>query len=255
MRQLRMRDAREATGMHFVEGFRAFLQAIDAGAPIDRIVYSEVLAQNVAVQKLVRLSRRDGIPVVRVTPEQFRAVSITDRASGVGAIVRQHWSSLEEVDPCRGLCWIGLGQIRSPGNLGTIMRTAEAVSAGGLIFLGNACDPFDPAVVRASMGGLFRLRLVRTSARQFGPWARRHGCTVVGTSPSAATLHTDVPVDPPLVILFGEERAGLGPHELSVCTHLTRIPILGHADSLNVGVAAGVMLYEILRRRPAFRYR
>ena len=247
-RQLQLRSVRDASGLHYVEGFRAFLQLIDARIPIDTILYCEVLAQNPVVQKQVRLSRRAGVSVARVSPEQFRAVSCTERASGIGVIARQHWAPIEALDPRRGLCWVALGLLRSPGNLGTLMRTAEAVAAGGIIFLADGCDPFDPAVVRSSMGGLFRLQLARTTIPRFAAWARAHGCTVVGTSPSGSVLYTQVPVDPPLVIFFGEERAGLSPAELAVCTQTARIPISGHADSLNVGVAAGIMLYEVLRR-------
>jgi len=249
LRRLHLRSVRERTRLHAIEGFRAFLQALDAGIPVDTLLYSEILAQNSAVQKRVRLAKRAGTPVVRVTPEEFRSVSSTPHASGIAAILRQHWTPLDQADPRLGLCWVALRVIRSPGNLGTLLRTAEAAGAAGLILLGDAIDPFDPAVVRASMGGLFHLRLVRATLEGFSAWARGHGCRVLGTSPSAEALHTEVPVDPPLVILFGDERKGLSPEELAVCTHRARIPIVGRADSLNVAVAAGVMVYEAFRRR------
>ena len=156
--------------------------------------------------------------------------------------------ALEQINPRRGLCWIALGQVRSSGNLGTILRTAEAVNAGGAVFLGDASDPFDPTAVRASMGGLYRLQIARASSHELGQWSRRHGCRVIGTSPSGSMLYTDVPIDVPLLIFFGEERQGMTSQETALCTHTARIPIAGRADSLNVGVAAGVMLYEVLRR-------
>jgi TrmH family RNA methyltransferase len=249
VRRLRLRSVRDRTGLHYLEGFRAFLQAADAGIGIDTIVYCERLARNPAVQKRVRWSKREGVRVVRVTPEEFRRGSVALRASGIGAIVRQHWTPLERADAGAGSCWIALSSLRSPGNAGTIFRTAEAAGAAGVILLGDGLDPFDPAVVRASMGGVFRLRLVRTTLREFGAWASARGCRVLGTSASAASLYTEVPVGPPLVVLFGEERRGLGAEERAVCTDTARIPIVGAADSLNVGVAAGVMLFEVLRRR------
>ncbi len=247
-RQLRSRAARGASALHYVEGFRAFLQLIDARIPIETIIYCEILAQNPVVQKQVRLLRRAGTLVTRVSPAQFRSVSCTERASGIGVIARQHWTPLDQANPARGLCWVAVSLLRSPGNLGTVIRTAEAVGVGGAVFLGDASDPFDPNVVRASMGGLFRLQLARASIDQFAAWSCRHGCTVIGTSPSGSVLYTEVPLNPPLVVLFGEERAGMSPAEKGVCTHMARVPITGHADSLNVGVAAGVTLYEVLRR-------
>jgi TrmH family RNA methyltransferase len=248
VRRLRSRLVRQQTGLHFIEGFRSFLQSADCAIPTDLLLYSETLAQNPAVQKTVRRLKREGTPVVRVSPEEFRSVSETPHASGIGAILRQHWTPLEELDPRRGLCWVAIRWLRSPGNLGTLLRTAEAVGAAGLILIGDAADPFDPAVVRASMGGLFHLRLARAALGEFAAWCRRNRCTVVGTSPSAEGLYTEVPVDPPLVLMFGEERAGLTPDEQSVCTHRAKIPMVGAADSLNIGVAAGVMLYEVFRR-------
>ncbi|HVR83189.1 MAG TPA: RNA methyltransferase [Planctomycetota bacterium] len=253
IRKLRFRPVRERTGLHYVEGFRNFIQALDAHVPIEAILYSEILAQNPAVQKNVRLQRRAGVPVVRVTPEVFRGASGSLRASGVGAIVRQHWTPLADADPRQGTCWIAVRSLRSPGNVGTILRTAEAAGVGGVVLLGNQVDPFDPAVVRASMGGLFRLRLVRSSLQEFVLWKTQWDCRVWGTSPTAGGLYTEASVEGPLVVLFGDERRGLSPEELGVCTETSRIPIVGRADSLNVGVAAGVILYEVLRRRPPVR--
>jgi len=249
VRRLRLRSVRDRTRLHYLEGFRNFIQAIDVKIPVETIVYNETLARNPAVQKNVRLSKRAGVRVVRVTPEEFRRVSVTLRASGIGAIVRQHWTPLDQADVRAGSCWIALSSLRSPGNVGTIFRTAEAAGAAGVLLLGDGVDPFDPAAVRASMGSLFGLRLVRTTLREFGRWASERGCRVLGMIPSAESVYTEVPVGPALVVLFGEERKGLSPEERAICTHTARIPIVGRADSLNVGVAAGIMLYEVLRRR------
>jgi len=153
VRQLQSRGARDATGLHYVEGFRAFIQLVEAGIPINRIVYSEVLAQNPLVQKQVRLSRRACVPVARVTPEQFRRVSSTERASGIGVIARQHWTPIGNIDPRRGLCWLAVSLIRSPGNLGTLVRTAEAVGAGALSSLAVARTPSMPTSSEQAWAG------------------------------------------------------------------------------------------------------
>ena len=249
IRRLASRSERDRTGCHYVEGFRAVLEALEGAIPVEFLLHSEVLCRNVLLQKLVRWKRREGIPVVRVTPEQFRSVSTTARASGIGTVLHQHWTSLSRIAPHDGLCWITVRRMRSSGNLGTTLRTAEAVGAAGCIFLGNDADPFHPDVVRTSMGGLFHLKLVRSAMEPFRAWARRNGCTVVGTSPSASVPHTQVPLDPPLIVMLGEERSGLSAEEIEISTHMARLPIVGRADSLNVGVAAGVILYEALRRR------
>ena len=253
IRAIRLKEIRTRTGLHFIEGFRNFIQALDAGIAVETILYSEILAANPAVQKNVRRQKRAGVPVVRVTPEQFRGISRTARASGIGAIVRQHWTPLDAVDPRSGTCWIALSSVRSPGNLGTILRTAEAAGVGGAILIGDAADPFDPAVVRASMGGIFRLKLARCRFDELPPWKIRWNCRFWGTSPGADGVYTEAPIESPLVVFFGDERRGLSPRELAICDQTSRIPILGRADSLNVGVAAGVILFEVLRRRGPVR--
>lgn len=251
LRSHRLRSWRDRTGCHYVEGLRSVFAALDAGVEVQALVYCERLAPAVAQQR-VRLARRAGMRVLRATPEEFRALSAAPRASGIGAVVRQHWSDLAEIDPRAGLCWPVVGLVRSPGNLGTMLRTAEAAGAAGVIFLGEASDPFDHLVVAASKGGIFRLRLVRATHRGFAAWAARHGCTVVGTAPGGRVDYARIALRPPIAVMFGEERRGLTPQQLSLCGATATIAMSGRADSLNVAVAAGVVLFDIRRRlRPA----
>ena len=247
--RLRDRRARDAAGLHFAEGVRNVLQALEARIDVEALLVSEVLLRNAAAQKRVRLARRAGVAVVRVSPEAFRSVSGTARASGIGALLRQHWRPLAAADPRRGLCTVAVSALRSPGNLGTILRTLEAAGGGRLVCLGDALDPFDPDVVRAAMGGLYGIEVVRARLDTLRRWTRAHGCVVVATSPSAPLAYTEVPVGAPLVLLLGEERQGLRPEELALATHSAHIPVFGRADSLNVGVAAGILLYDLVRRR------
>ncbi|CAN1211765.1 hypothetical protein TUMEXPCC7403_16290 [Tumidithrix helvetica PCC 7403] len=156
------RTYREASQSFYVEGVRNFIWAIDNQLQISKIVYSEKLLTAPIVRKLVRKSRRDGIPCLSITPEQFRHISRTERASGVGAIVRQPWEQLSEISPRTGLCWVVLDTVRSPGNLGTLIRTSEAFGGAGFILLGDRIDPFDPDVVRSSMGAVFRQQFVQS---------------------------------------------------------------------------------------------
>ena len=243
------RKVRDAGGRFWVEGVRQFVQAFDASSPFDTVVYSRVLLKSDLAEMLVRRLRARGVSRVAVTPEQFRTVSTTERASGIGAVARQRWTPLHEVpvDPRAPL--LVVESLRSAGNLGTVLRTAEATGVGAIVFLSAACDPFDPAVLRASMGGIFHLRLVRTDHARFAVWAAKQGVGVVGLSPDAPRLWTDLRVDRPVAVVIGEERGGLSPPGRALCGQTVRLPMCGRADSLNVGVAAGVMLYELVRRR------
>jgi len=193
--------------------------------------------------------RKQGVHSVAVTPEQFRAISGAQHASGIAGIARQKWSALPHERIERPTGWLVVEQIRSPGNLGTILRTAEAVGMNGVIFVGEqSSDPYDPAVVRASMGGIFNLPLMRCSARELSIWLTQQNIAAVGLAPRANRLWTDLPKAASHALLLGEEREGLSPVLKRLCDTEVRLPMTGHADSVNVAVAAGVMMYELVRR-------
>ena len=243
------RRIRDMTRCYWIEGIRHFVQACDGGCEFDTIIHNRALLRGDLPQMLVRRCAARGIRRIHVSPEEFRSISITERASGIGAIVKQHWTSLRSADARAGLCWLVLESVRSAGNFGTILRTAEATGVAGVILLTGEPDPFDPAVVRASMGGIFHLRLVRTSYRDFGRWSTDHSVERLGLAPRGEQLWSQPPSRKPVALLIGEERAGLTAQALSMCDSTIRLPMSGRADSLNVAVAAGVMIYELVRRR------
>jgi TrmH family RNA methyltransferase len=172
---------------------------------------------------------------------------MTHHASGVGAVVVQRWSPLHRTSPRAGLCWVVLEAIRSEGNFGSLIRTSEAIGGAGFILVGPRIDPFDPAVVRASMGALFRQTFVRTNCPSLRNWLRRHRCCVIGASPDGrAELHRfDYPR--PTILVLGEERSGLSPYLRDICSDLVKIPMKGAADSLNLAVAGSLFMYEVYR--------
>lgn len=263
IRALNQRAVRDRQQCFWVEGIRNFVHACQAGLSIDTILHSRVLLKSALVRSLVQQQVDAGVLRVRVSPEQFRRISTAEHASGIGAIVRQHWTPLASANPHAGLGWLVVERIRSPGNLGTILRTAEACGAGGAIFVSSdcdtlggdafggdpfGCDPFDPAVLRGSMGGLLHLKLVRATHEEVARWAERHGVELVGLSPAAERLWTELPHGRPIALVIGEERSGLSHHQQSLCHTTVRLPMSGTADSLNVAIATGVVLYELVRR-------
>lgn len=245
------------TGCFRLEGVGPFLQACGAGFELQSIFWCPRLLASSLGKKLILQARREGVSTFQISPEDFRSLSCTSRASGIAAVARQRWSALSAIDPGAGLCWLAIERIRSPGNLGTILRTAEACGAAGLIVLDARAgargappvftDPYAPDVVQASRGALLHLQLVRASRAAFLSWARAEGVQLLASSPHARADYTEVPLRRPRVLLIGEERRGLSDSLLSEGEPL-RIPILGVGDSLNVAVATGVLLYELLRR-------
>ncbi len=250
-RLLADRAHRDARRRFFVEGARNVVHALETGFHIDALIYSEKLLIVPIARRLVRERCRSGTPTLHVSPEDFRQVSTTPRASGVGAIVAQRWSPLHGASPKAGLCWVVLEAVRSAGNLGSLIRTSEAIGGAGFILLGPRIDPFDPAVVRASTGALFRQTLIRTNEWSLRNWVRRHRCRLIGASPDgSADLHRFA-YPRPTILVLGEERQGLTPLQRDLCSDLVRIPMVGVADSLNLAVAGSLLLYEVYRARSA----
>jgi RNA methyltransferase, TrmH family len=249
IRALRQRRAREATGLFWIEGIRAAAEAIDSHAPIETLVVSpEQLTSDFALSLAAEAPDR-GIDVLEVSPAVFDSLAGRENPQGIGAVVRQAWTSLQEAHPAEGLCWVALDRIADPGNLGTIIRTADAVGAAGVVLLGESTDPHDPAATRAAMGSLFALQLVRATNQDFLTWRAAHTVHLVGSSDRGAMSYRDASYSQPLVLLMGSERHGLPDDLLAACDIVVRLPMRGHSDSLNVAVATGVLLYEILARR------
>jgi TrmH family RNA methyltransferase len=247
------RAHREARRTFFVEGVRNVVQAIENGFPIETLVSSEKLLIVPIARKLVRDHCRSGTPTLHVSPETFRQISTTHHASGVGAIVAQRWSPLHGASPRAGLCWVVLEAVRSEGNLGSLIRTSEAIGGAGFILVGPRIDPFDPAVVRSSMGALFRQTFIRTNSPSLRNWLRRHRCRVIGSSADGPTELHRFAYPRPTILVLGEERQGLSPYLRDLCSDLVRIPMVGAADSLNLAVAGSLLLYEVYRARSAHR--
>jgi TrmH family RNA methyltransferase len=247
-RLLRDRQERERTGLFTLEGLRPIVQAFEHDFDIEALIVAPELLENPLGRSLARQGRRAGIPCSEVTAERFRSLSLAEEPQGIAGVARQRWEPLSRASPAAGLCWVALETVQSSGNLGTILRTSEAVGGAGIILLGGAIDPYHPAVVRASMGALCAQRFVRTTPAALAAWKREHGCVLVGTSPGATTDYRAVKYEPPVVLCMGWERQGLSPGLRALCDVMVRIPMVGDSNSLNLAVATGVVLYEIFNQ-------
>lgn len=249
LRALQTRVGRAESGEFLIEGVRPLAEAVKLGVRIEKLIVVPKLLEGCPAEKLVKQLRIKGVPCLGMLPEVYYSFSQAEEPQGVAAIVRQRWESLETVRPGQGLCWVVAEAVQSPGNLGTIIRTCEAVGGAGLILLGNGADPYDPATVRASMGALFGIRLVRSSAALFAEWKVRRQVTLVGTSPSAHEDYQAIAYPRPTMILMGCERKGVTAEVMGLCDRQVQIPMVGRSDSLNVGVATSLMLYELFNQR------
>jgi TrmH family RNA methyltransferase len=222
---------------------------VESRAEIETCVVAPDLLTSRVGQETVDRLREAGTPVLEVTAEVFRSLSAKEGPQGIGAVVRQRWLPLADADPEEGLCWVALDAVQDPGNLGTVLRTSDAVGGAGVILLGQTTDPYDPGALRASMGAVFTQRLVRAGFDQLLSWKDAHGCSLVGTSDAADAEYREVSYGPRLILLMGSERQGLSREQQAQCDLVVRIPMAGKSDSLNLAVASGVMLYEIFHQR------
>ena len=246
IRALQDREHRTRSGLFPLEGVRSLAQAVEHRTPIEELVIAPELLRSPFGQKLVRRLIRAGTRCCEVPGEVLHSLSRTDDPQGVLAVARQEWLPVEAADPHEGLCWIAVSGVQSAGNFGSLIRTSDAVGAAGFMLLGENADPYDPACVRATMGAVFAQRFVRTDLSALRNWKRRHGVSLIGSSPSGEVSYREAAYPEPLVLFLGSERKGLSEPELAACDRLVQIPMVGRSDSLNVAVAAGVLLYEIL---------
>jgi TrmH family RNA methyltransferase len=195
-----------------------------------------------------------GTRVARVTAELFTRIADRDGPTGLAAIVAARPLSLDDLTASPASLYVALHEVGNPGNLGTIVRTASAAGAAGVILIGAAADPYDPAAVKASMGALFEVPVAQAAtAPEFLDWAARQGVTVAAASARSDRSCWEVEFAPPLAILLGSEGVGLPADLLDRIgrpgrgLHV-RIPMVGTAESLNLAVAAGILLYECRRR-------
>ncbi len=248
IRGLASRKERERTGQCFVEGLHLVASAVQQGATIDACVVAPDLLTSAFGRDLARAIVDHGARRLEVTADVFHGLAVKDRAQGLGVVVRQRWEALAGLDASAGRRWVALDTVQYPGNLGAILRTCDAVGGAGIILLGDTADPYDPAAVRASAGAIFAQLLARASFAEFMEWKRRNRAMVVGTSPMATLDYRKVAYQPPVVLLMGSEPRGLGREQQDMCDVVVTIPMIGRSDSLNLAVAASVVLYEIFHQ-------
>lgn len=244
IRALAMRKYREAEGLFVTEGLRHALEAAEAGWEFKTLIVEQSAKDKDLVKKLIDLCEKQKCLCLEVTPHIMESLAKRDNAQTVMAVLKQRWADISFVND--GL-WIALEEIRDPGNLGTIMRTADAVGARGIVLIENTCDPYSLEAIRASMGSFPQVVLARATREEFLNWAGAGKFQIVGTHLKTDHDYRKIEYRRPLVLLMGNEQAGLSEGMVKICTDLVKIPMRGRADSLNVSVATAVMLYEINR--------
>ena len=243
-RALRQRKARAATGLFLVEGIHHVGEAAEAGWQIEAILYAPDLLTSAFARRLIDQQAARGVRCQPVAAQVFGSLADKENPPGILAVVRQRCLTLERLTP-KNFAWgAALVSPQDPGNLGAILRTIDAVGAAGLILLDGGVDHYHPGAVRAGMGALFWKPVAQSSFGEFVDWARRGGYRLIGASAHAAADYRAVKRGAaPTVLLLGSEQKGLSEGQKAACDVVVSLPMRGRAASLNLAVAAGILLY------------
>lgn len=247
-RALDRKKTRAETGLFLAEGARHAAEALALGWRAEALIFTPDALERPMVRAIVEQAAAQGAQCLRAPEALLSAIAQRDNAQSLVGLFHQRLGDLDAVSARNHALWVALEAVRDPGNLGTILRTADSVGAGGVILLDGGCDPFSTEAVRASMGSLFAMPLYRAGFSAFEAWRRAGGAQLVGTSLKGQTTHLDAAITPPTVLLMGNEQSGLPAAMEEACDVLVKLPMAGRADSLNLAVATGVMLYELFRR-------
>jgi RNA methyltransferase, TrmH family len=252
IRGLRQRKHRDEEGAFFVEGIRPVWQALESGAEVEMLVQAPDLLKSESARRMIETHVSLGIEIAEVSSGVFESIAQREHPSGLGAVVRISPQDLDDLVVTESSVFVGLNESGNPGNIGAILRTLDAVGGSGLMLIGDGSDPYHPSAVKASMGALFNMPTARMpDLDRVLAWCDLRRVKLVTTSPRASIPYWSVDYTRPLLFLFGSEAEGL-PEETVVRGALAvRIPMAGAADSLNLAVSVGVILYEVERQRAA----
>ncbi|HXV29589.1 MAG TPA: RNA methyltransferase [Sinorhizobium sp.] len=248
IRALSQKKHRDETHSFMAEGLKLVIDALDLGWKIKTLVYAKAAKGKPQVEQVAAKTVAKGGLVLEVSEKVLATITRRDNPQMVVGIFEQHYRALKEIHPQEGETYVALDRVRDPGNLGTIIRTADAAGASGVILVGETTDPFSLETVRATMGSVFAMPIARASAEDFIKWQKAAGVRVVATHLAGSVDYRTIDYrSKPVVLLMGNEQAGLPVELAREAGALARIPQAGRADSLNLAIATGIMLFEARR--------
>lgn len=250
---LRERRDRERTGRFLIEGYREILRATEADWTIDQLFICPELFLGTNEPALIQRLKEQKAQIISCTPKVFEKLSYRDRPDGLLAIAPQKKSNLKDLEwifTSSSLPFLVVAEaIEKPGNLGTILRSSDAVGVDALIVCDRCTDIYNPNVVRASVGTLFTVPTVEASGEETLAWLKEHGVYILAATPQAEKEFTEIDLNRPVAIAMGTEQLGLSERWMQQADLQVRIPMDGVADSLNVAMATTLLLYEVRRQR------
>ncbi len=246
IRALDMRKERKETGLFVAEGVSILVTARQHGFNPQTLVFQTNMGQTAIHRELIAGALESGSDVLEVSEAVLSKLASKDNPQAMLGVFTQRWMTAPQAQSLKpDNCWLALEDVRDPGNLGTIIRTADAVGAGGIILIGNCCDAYARETVRATMGSVFAMPIVRMTREEFLVWRAEWLGEVVGTHLDGTEDFRKAALRGPVLLLMGSEGPGLSESLTRACSKLVKIPMAGNLDSLNLAVAAALALYQI----------
>lgn len=248
---LALKKNRDAQNRFLAEGQKLVIDAIDLGWKMPMLIFGKHMNDQQHMIDLVEKAKANGAQILEVSEKVLSAISRRDNPQMVIGVFEQQWydgTHFDTIAQNAGDVIVALDRVRDPGNLGTIMRTADAAGAKGIILIDDTVDPFSVEAVRATMGSIFNIKLCQMTSDEFISWQNAFSGNIVGTHLKGAVDYRTVEFDTkPNILLMGNEQKGLPDELAEKCDHLVFIPMAGKADSLNLAISTGVMLFEMRR--------
>jgi RNA methyltransferase, TrmH family len=249
LKSLDRKKGRSETGLFLAEGARLAEEALNHGWTPAYVLAGQAALERPQTGTLLARMKKAGARVLTASEKVLSAVARKDNPQTVVSAFKQRLSKLSEFPSEGARRWVALYEVRDPGNLGTVVRTADAAGCDGVILVGQCCDPFSVEAVRATMGSLFAMKLAAVTFNELNDWRKKAGVRMTAASMRGKHATGKADYGQKSVILMGNEQAGLPETVEAECDELVRIPMMGAADSLNLASAASVMIYEVWRSR------
>ena len=248
IKALAQKKNRDETNLFLAEGLKLIIDALDLGWKLSVLVVAKAAIGNPVADKTIARALALGAEVVETSEKVTAAITRRDNPQAVLGVFEQRYNALSSIKASSTDTFLALDRVRDPGNLGTIIRTADAAGVKGVILIGECTDPFAIETVRATMGSVFAVPLYHASEPDFISFRKTFTGLVCGTHLKGAVDYRSVDYSKaPVLIIMGNEQSGMGEALSDACDKLIRIPQQGRADSLNLAIATGVTLFEVRR--------
>lgn len=249
IRKLQIKKFRDESGLFLTEGIRPVLEAAEQNAGIQRIIYCPAILKSAVAKDYIEQHQENEILFIEVDEKVFFSIASKEGPQGIAAVISQKWFSLDEILKEKIGIWVGLDSVQDPGNLGSILRTLDAIGGKGVVLLDQTTDAYHPTAVRASMGAIFAQKLIKIQKDEFIQWIKTNEVLCIGTDCKNGIDYQKISYPERMILLMGSEQKGLDPQLGENCDDLIHIPMRGNVDSLNLANAASIILYEVYNQK------